>query len=182
MLVPFSGRKKALLVVDVQPVFAAGAGKALRCIGGLLSKAPYDMYVEALFHAERGSLWDRQQGWICPKGGNFRTCKNVSALLKGRNTIRVVKTARSVFKGKKGLYGLLRKRGIREVHIIGFETNDCVLATAFESFDLGFHTYVLEECCGSGNSVALHKSALKLLRAQNMTNNSCGEKIRFTKI
>jgi nicotinamidase-related amidase len=94
----------------------------------------------------------------------------------------VDKETKSVFKGDKNVASILREKNITEVHIVGLDTNDCVLATAYESFDLGFVTYVIEECCQSSLSEELHKYAIEILRGQNMTNNSVVEKINFQKI
>lgn len=58
------------------------------------------------------------------------------------------------------------------MHIVGTETNDCVLATAFDAFDSGFLPYVLEECCESATK-GRHEMGVKLLRIQGMSNNRC---------
>ena len=76
----------------------------------------------------------------------------------------------------------MKEGNIEEIHIVGTETNDCVLASAYESFDLGFFTYVIEECCQSGTADEFHKKGLDILRKQCITNNSCIEKIDFIEI
>lgn len=130
------------------------------------------MYIEATFHAEKGSLWDIQQNWICPKGEKTRTVEDISKQLENFGAVRVEKETKSIFKGDKNVASILREKNITEVHVVGLDTNDCVLATAYESFDLGFITYVIEECCQSSSSEELHKHAIAILRGQNMTNNS----------
>ena len=61
-------RKKALIIVDVQKGFITQDNKwILGTIAQLLQKEQYDAYVEAVFHAEKGSLWDKQMEWIFPK-------------------------------------------------------------------------------------------------------------------
>lgn len=183
MKVPYSGRKKALIVVDVQPAFITARNQYIvRNIATLIKKVHYNLYFTALFHSEKGSLWDKQQNWICPKDKNFHTALELTTLLNRKNTIAIKKKTKSVFKGNKNLVTLLKSRGVEEVHIIGFDTNDCVLASAYEAFDLGFFTYVLEECCESSSSARLHKQAIALLRRQNMTNNSVAEKINSTNL
>lgn len=87
-------------------------------------------------------------------------------------TVHVIKDTKSVFKGNASLSKILKKKQIKEVHIVGLDTNDCVLATAYEAFDLGFFTYVIEECTESSSSEKLHKQGLGLLRHLNLTNNS----------
>ncbi len=184
MKVSLSDRKIALLIVDVQPAFVNSRNKyVVNNIIQLLKKVHYDLYVTALFHAEKGSLWDKQQGWICPRGDKFHTFPGIVRLLNPKKCISIVKTTKSVFKGdKKNLSTILKNKKIEEVHVVGFDTNDCVLASAYEAFDMGFFTYVLEECCESSSSAKLHASALSLLRHQHMTNNSAWKKFRWQNI
>ena len=66
---------------------------------------------------------------------------------------------------------MLKKEKIRTVHIAGLETNDCVLATAFDAFDRGLQTAVLEEACAS-KSKTLYRGALLILRKLHLTNHS----------
>jgi len=183
MQIPSSPRSKALVVVDVQPSFLNARNKnVVQNILKLLSTTKYDLYIEATFHAEKASLWDIQQKWVCPKGEKTQTIEDISKKLGNFGALRVEKETKSVFKGDKNVASILREKNITEVHVVGLDTNDCVLATAYESFDLGFITYVIEECCQSSSSEELHKHAIEILRGQNMTNNSVVEKIDFQNI
>jgi nicotinamidase-related amidase len=134
----------------------------------LLDDKKYDLYVEATFHAEKGSLWEKQQNWICPEGRSTKTISEISNKLAQFDPIKIHKETKSVFKGDSDVFAALRKGGISEVHVVGLDTNDCVMATAFESFDLGFLTYVIENCCQSSSSDELHEYALEILRGQDM--------------
>ncbi len=168
-----NSRKKALIVVDVQDSFLnRGNGYIVKNILKLLDSVKYDAYVEVNFHAEKGSLWKKQQKWICPKGRYTETVESIATALKPYKSFKVQKDTRSAFQGNKKLTAFLKSKKIREVHIVGLDTEDCVLATAFDAFDAGFFTYVIEECVQSTYSDDSHKMALKLLRRQNMTNHS----------
>ncbi len=172
MIAP-SNIKKALIIVDVQPAFITRRnGYVVRNIVALIKKEPYDLYVESIFHAERGSIWDKQTGWICPKDKNFHTDARIIKALKGKRTVHAEKETKSVFKGDKDVAQLLKKHNIGEVHIVGYDTNDCVLATAFEAFDLGFFTYAIEGCVESSSTSTLHKNALAILRHLSLTMSS----------
>lgn len=163
-----SNRKKALILVDIQHGFIKRADKSfLANVRTLIGKQKYDLYIETTFHADKGSLWDKQTDWTFPYEP---TVPEVLELLKGKNVVKVIKETKSVFKGNKKLVPILKKNKIEEIHIIGFDTNDCVFATAQESFDLGFYTYVIEECTGSSNGKKLHNSAISILRHLGMTN------------
>ena len=179
MKVPLSQRTKALFVIDVQPEFLDQRSQYI--VGNilkLLQTSTYEQYVVATFYAEAGSLWDVQQRWTCPRS---ETVPDVVRALVSKNPIHVEKQTRSVFRGNADLRSPLEERGIQEVHLVGTQTNDCILATALDSFDTGFVPYVIEECC-EGPTKELHDAGLQLLRRQNMTNNSCIEDIDYLTI
>lgn len=176
MKIPNSGKRKALIVVDVQPIFIKPHNKYIaRNIATLIRKVPYDLYVEAVFHTEQGSLWDEQKNWIAPLNAETHTLKEITDVLKAHKPIKILKETRSAFKGDKNLRKLLQDNQIEEVHVVGTETNDCVLATAFDAFDLGFLPYVIEECCESATE-GRHKMGAQLLRIEDMSNNHCSVK------
>jgi nicotinamidase-related amidase len=173
MRIPNSGKKKALIVVDMQPAFIQPHNKHIVSnTAVLLQKVSYAAYVEAVFSAEKGSIWDEQQEWICPKNTDTRTVDEVKALLADKSPLRVDKQTRSVFQGNKEVVTWLKEKGIEEVHLVGTETNDCVMATAFDAFDAGFLTYIIEECCESATE-GRHQMGVDILRLQGMTNNRC---------
>jgi nicotinamidase-related amidase len=137
----------------------------------------YDTYFEAIFYSEKGSIWDYQHGYVLPKDEGFCTVSQIENLLADRNVVRVEKTTKSIFKGNQNVHTLLRNAKIEEIHLVGMDTYDCILASAYESFDLGFFTYVIEECCQVASNEERHLDALSILRCLNMTNNSLLETI-----
>ncbi|HLD12031.1 MAG TPA: isochorismatase family cysteine hydrolase [Candidatus Nanoarchaeia archaeon] len=182
MKIPLSRRKKALFIVDVQAAFLNERNKGVvKNISKLLEKVKYDLYVEAIFHAEKSSLWDKQIKWTLPKTDKFSTVAALRELLKDKKRVYVDKTTRSVFKGDKDIFKILQANKIKEVHIVGVQTNSCVLTTALEAFDANFFTYVIEECCES-DELGKHQLGVEILREQNLTNNSCVEDIGFLTI
>ena len=178
MKIPNSNRKKALFIIDVQSDFLDSRNNYIvDNILKLLDKAKYDLYVEAVFYSKKGSMWDKQQHMVIPKNENTHTIDNLQEKLSKLKTVKVEKQTRSIFKEDSG--GLLKKlkdNNIEEIHIIGTQTNDCVFASAIEAFDLGFFSYVIEECCETATK-ELQEQGIALLRRQNMTNNSFVEKI-----
>ncbi|MBI2013747.1 MAG: cysteine hydrolase [Candidatus Colwellbacteria bacterium] len=169
--IPKSNRKRALILVDIQKSFVKNQkSKLIKNLDKLLKQEKYDLFIEATFHAEKGSLWDRQTHWTFPYEPMISEI--TKKLLKGKKIVKVIKETRSAFKGNKNILALLRKKKIEEIHVAGFDINDCVFATAQESFDYGFYTYVIEECVGSSAGVALHKAAIKILRYLGLTNHS----------
>lgn len=173
MIIPPNTRPRALIIVDVQPAFLNPRNaQVVDRIVELVLTTQYDVFVEATFSCREGSIWDLQQGWICPQGAATVTDIRVAAALRPHNPIRVHKSTKSVFGGEPTLAHTLAKLGIQEIHVVGLDTNDCVLATAFDAFDSGFVTYVIEECTESSASQRAHLDGLRVLREQNMTDQS----------
>lgn len=162
------------MIVDVQPGFINENNRHIvESIKTLINTTTYDVYAAAVFHAGEGSLWHTQQNWQMPEESSVTVLPEIAAQLNGKHPIIIQKSGRSAFKGDVSLTDALTKHAIEEVHVVGTATHDCVLATAFEAFDLGFPVYVIEECCGAINHPNRHELGVELLRYQNMTNNSC---------
>ena len=173
MRIPDSGRKKALIVVDLQPAFLQKHNQHIvPHTVALLKQVTYDAYVEAVFSAEKGSIWDEQQEWTSPRNAETYTVNEVKAWLADKEPLKVDKQTRSVFQGDKDVATWLKEKEIEEVHVVGTETNDCIMATAFDAFDAGCLTYIIEECCESATE-GRHQMGVDILRLQGMTNNRC---------
>lgn len=173
MKIPRTNLKKALIVVDLQPAMLKPHNSHIVSnIASLIEQVPYDGYVEAVWHSGNGSLWGEMMHVDHPKDENTHTVEAVRKLLAPHNPLQVTKTSRSVFMGDQDVAKYLRDLGIQEVHLVGTETNDCVMATVMSAFDLGFRPYVLEECCEALYE-GRHAEGLQLLRYQKLTNNVC---------
>ncbi|MEN9613905.1 MAG: hypothetical protein RLZZ347_212 [Candidatus Parcubacteria bacterium] len=169
IVTPHPEKRRSLILVDLQEGFLNDTSRwIVPNIKEVIEKGGYDLIVETIFSAEKGSLWDRQTHWTFPL---VPTTHDIKQLLNER-AVLVTKKTKSAFKGEKDLFKILKDNNIEEVHIVGIDTNDCVFATAQESFDLGFFTYVLEECTASSQNEAYREAALKILRELCMTNHS----------
>jgi nicotinamidase-related amidase len=182
--IPDSKRKKALILIDLQPIFLNNKNSyVLKNMENLFKNEEYFMYIKATFSAPKGSIWDKQLGWIVEENKDTDVFPaRILELLKDKNCINVKKETKSIFKGTPDILPILKENGIEEINIIGVDTNDCILATAYESFDYGFFTYIIEECVQSSEGEEIHEAGLKVLRHVNLTNNSCIEKIGFKEI
>ena len=183
MKIPSGSRRKALAIIDVQKEFAPHQhAPVISNISKLLSAVDYAIYVEAVFSADRGSIWDLQTGWALPSDQKAKTIPEISKLLDMRRVIRIHKQTKSIFNGCPELASLLRSESIEELHLVGFDINDCVLASALDAFDCGFFTYVIEDCCGASVDSGLRSQSIDLLRYLHMTNNSVYELVPFVNI
>lgn len=171
MKIPNTGQKKALVIVDVQASFLNERSSYIVAnIKHLINAKIYDYYADAVFYCDEDSLWNIQCDWVLPKNSETKTVFEIETALK--ESLHIEKSSRSAFRGNQDLIAELRKNQITEVHIVGTETNDCVLATALDAFDLGFLPYVIEECCESKTETG-HNLGIDLLRMHSMSNNSC---------
>lgn len=169
IFIPNQERKRALLVIDMQAGFLRSETKwIIPNVQEVIKTGGYLLFVEAVFHADKGSLWDRQVGWTFPFEPTVPAIKEALPL----GTTVITKSTKSAFKGDRDLLTLLRGVNIEEVHIVGSDADDCVFATAQEAFDLGFYTYVIEECVESSGGREYREHALQILRELKMTNHS----------
>lgn len=176
---PLAGRRRALAVIDVQPATLAscGAHETLERLRAYVRAAPYDAYVIATFHAPVGSMFERQLNWTLSQNaaGSSDPVITASIAESGLPMFTLHKTVRSIFTTERdeALGQFLRHHGIDELHLAGFDINDCVLASAYDALDRGYFSFVLEECSGRTDGVgAVIDAALTVLRKQGMTNRS----------
>jgi nicotinamidase-related amidase len=176
MKIPASGKKKALVIVDVQGAFLRPRNRhVIDVIVKLINEVPYDFYVDVNFDTQRDSLWQQQEGWSMPEGTDIQTDVAIMQTLQDKPHITIQKSTRSAFKGDPSLKEELQEHDIDEIHVVGLASHDCVLATSLDGFDNGFLTFVLEEGCQSTSEKGanVHNDALSVLRYHKMTNNSC---------
>ena len=176
---PTSGNKRALLIIDVQPATfnSPGAYDVLDCIRRYVEIANYDAYVVATFSAPNESMFARQLGWTLSAelAGPTDTKTLQAVKAKEKPVLEISKTVRSVFKGESEaeVVAFLAACKIDEIHLVGYDINDCILATAYDALDRGLFSYVIEECCARTDShQGVTQAALIVLRKQAMTNGS----------
>jgi nicotinamidase-related amidase len=173
---PSSLRKKALFIIDVQPQTLTDEAAALiPFMAKFIAQSDYAAYVEANYFADENSMFFKQGNFLKTKETTGPTAPEIKARLQEKRAPHffVSKTTRSCFKGPDSnkLFAFLRSNEIEEIHFIGFDINDCVLASAFEAIDLGYFTYVLEELCHHSESNGeLKAAARKIFREQSMLN------------
>lgn len=182
MIIPNSTRRKALIIVDVQSDFLNNSNSYIvDNIVKLVKNTSYDMYIEAVFYTKPNSIWKKQTNYECPKSENTCSVSEIKDCLKELNSVKIEKQTKSIWKWDINVLKLLKNNKIEEVHFVWLETNDCILASVYESFDLWFFSYVIEECCEWPNK-ELHQSWINVMRRVNLTNKSIIENIDTLKI
>jgi nicotinamidase-related amidase len=175
---PMSTRKKALFVVDAQPdTLEQRATSHIDSIIKLICNTKYNLYVAASYHADKNSMFFKQGGWFLPEISAGLVDGEIIANIRqtGRPIVALTKTARSCFKSNEAieLEQSLSENQVEEVHIVGFDIDDCVMATAYDCIDRGYYTFIIEEACGRyDGDQNLIDAAIKILRKSHMTNNS----------
>jgi nicotinamidase-related amidase len=175
--IPNTARRKALFIIDVQPpTLTEGAKKLIPSMVKMIDRTEYDAYVEAIFFADEQSMFFKQNGFLRHRDEAGKTAEEIRTTLvrKTKPHILVEKNTRSCFKALNApeLTSFLKHHKIEEAHFIGFDINDCVLASAYDAIDLGYFAYVIEELCHHWEANELLKeSAIAIYRRQNMSNN-----------
>lgn len=134
--------KKALLVIDVQKYYLKQAPEDLpKKIANYISSSQYDLIIFTIFRNFPESNWGKSFGWK-----DSKTDKDVilpiefNSLASPDNTYE--KHTYSALKVLK-LAQKLKSNKIAQVDLCGIDLDACVLATAYDAFDLGYKINVL---------------------------------------
>ncbi len=184
MLVPQASEGAALAIIDVQPNTLKGgpARAVLERICRYVETVPYKAYVVAEFSAPEDSMFFRQRGILKPADQTGATDPRIIAHLDRVQPpqLRLHKTTRSMFKGPQAaeLADFLKAQSITELHFVGYDISDCVLASAYDAVDLGYYAFVLEELCHHHLSMDnLKKAATAIFRREQMSNHNLNDQI-----
>src|SRR5690348_298339 len=119
MKIPQTNRKRALIVVDLQPAFIKPHNDHIVArVSKLIETVPYSAYIEAAWYAEAGSLWETMMDVVRPRDSKTHTVDEVRRLLEPKGPLQVLKWSRSAFNGDQDVTAYLKARGIEEVHLV----------------------------------------------------------------
>ncbi len=173
MKIPNTWRKKALLIVDIQGSFIIDRNKyIISRIKKIIKNIDYNLIISSITYNKKNTQWDKQIWWTEIQDIREDIIPELIEVLKDKNHIKVEKLTRSIFKADTNILNILKKEKIEEIHIVWYETNDCVLASCFDSIDLGYYTFVIEEACETRTTALNHTKAIDILNYLNLTNNS----------
>ena len=173
MQIPNTWRKKALLIVDIQESFIIDRNKyIIPKIEKIINNLDYDLIISSITYNKKNTQWDKQIWWTEMQDIREDIIPELSEILKNKSHIKVEKLTRSIFKADTDILNILKQNKIEEIHIVWYETNDCVMASCFDSIDLEFYTFVIEEACETRTTASNHSKAIDILNYLNLTNNS----------
>ncbi len=109
-----------------------------------------------------GSNFERLLNWSNMKdGAATEFVKELQPFINTKNTFQ--KSGYSAFSSAT-FTTRLKELAIQRVEICGFDTDACVLATAFDAFDAGYHPLIHVDACGSSGGNHLHLSSIEVLQ------------------
>ena len=156
--------RNALLIVDVQRYFMKDAPKDLpQRIVNHVNAINYDYVVLTKFKNRPDSNFVESLKWDkCDSDKDAELPEEFVGIATPKNTF--TRATYSAFK-TTGLHDYLQERHVERLIICGVDTDACVLASAFEAFDLGYHVKIDFSLTFSSND--LHEAA-RLIAEKNL--------------
>lgn len=157
--------KSALVVIDVQKFFLTNKTKdVVKKIQKYLKnnfKNYSAVYFTIFKNDNKSSLW-RISGWKdCTDSPDTDICDEIKEFANDKNLFyKNILSAYKVPEIQKGL----RDQNISEVDLCGFDTDCCILATAYDLFDQGIKPVVLENLTWSTSKDKLYDPAIKIVK------------------
>lgn len=154
--------KTALLIVDVQNYFVNGHTEELPAkIAAYIEASQPDFCLFTQFVNTPDSNHARRLGWHKCSGPPDTDIRRelIPYVAQGRV---FPKNTYSVFKQPE-FCSFLRHHDITRILICGIDTDSCVLASAFDAFDLGYDFQVVQDLCLSHGGPPLDAAARSVI-------------------
>jgi nicotinamidase-related amidase len=155
--------KNALIVLDLQNCFITNKTKNLpQKIKKHIKKQNYDFVIFSKFINAENSNFVKKLDWHrCKKSPESDIVGELSEIASQNQIFE--KQTYSIFKSKK-FVDFLRKNKISKLYFCGLDTEACVIASAFEAFDLGFDYEILYDLTGSSAKEKIWDSANQIMK------------------
>ena len=154
--------KSALLVIDVQNYYINKHTQDIpKKIENFIGKSDFDFVLFTQFVNHKSSNVYKVFQW-----GKMMSSPDIDIsdnLIRFTNKNNVFqKDTYSTFKSKV-FRSFIEKNNIEKFMLCGFDTDACIMATAYEGFDLGYSITVLDELTKSHSGNDYSKSALRII-------------------
>ena len=149
--------RKLLLVIDCQKAFINNYTKEyVDKIKLLLDKKEYTNTLFTIFNNNKNSPFYNLL--------DYKGCINndYCELMINCNVPVIEKYTYSAV--NKEFIEYLFKNNIDEIYMCGFDTDGCVLKTAFDLFEKNIKTYILQDYCMSSGGEKYHNEAIDILK------------------
>lgn len=155
---------KALIVIDVQKFFLNKETKpVVKTIQEYLknnSNQYSAIYFTIFKNDQNSSLWQISEWQGCTGLPDTDICDELQEFVSGNLFYKNFLSANKVPEIKQGI----KEKNIDQVDLCGFDTDCCVLATAYDLFDSGIKPVILEKLTWSTSEEKLHQSALQMIK------------------
>ncbi len=154
--------KNLLVVIDVQNGFVNRNTASLPAkIANLIKSDKFDFVAFSKFINKKESNYFKLLGWKkMLRSPDIEIHRALREFTNSRNIFE--KTSYSIFKSKKFL-DFIKRNNIKKLYLCGIDIDACVLATAFDAFDLGYDVEVLSEYSLSHSGKGFDRAALKII-------------------
>ncbi len=157
--------KKALIVIDVQKYFIDENTKEIPLKIAEYIKNERDMFDFVIFQKfvnNENTPFYKLFNWKDMMGSpETDFCDEIEEI----NHKLFERSTRSCLRNDE-FKRFLEENEVNEVFLCGFNTDECVISTAFDACDLGYRINVIERLCATYNGKEYHEAAIKLLREQ----------------
>ena len=157
--------KKALIVIDVQKYFLNDETKPIvQKIRDYISAHANNyssVYFTVFQNDDKSPLWNILEWKGCVGSPDTDICDEIKEFINSKNLF--YKNILSAVKVPEILDGL-KKENIDQVDLSGFDTDCCVLATAYDLFDQGIKPVILENLTWSTSEEKLHAPAIQIIK------------------
>ena len=156
---------KALIVIDVQKYFITNETKPIVKRISKYLESNTNKYSAVYFTIFRNDtiapLWKISEWEGCTDSPDTDICNEIKKFTNERNLFyKHILSAAKV----PQLLERLKEKHITEADLCGFDTDCCVLATAYDLFDQGIKPIILENLTWSTSEERLHKSAIQMIK------------------
>jgi nicotinamidase-related amidase len=143
-----SGDRAALVVIDVQNCFLNSHTKDIpEKIARYIKRKEFGHVLFTTFVLNKRSNFYKLLDWKAfYTSPDTSIHKEISSFANRQNTFH--RSTYSVFKSKRFL-SYLKRNNIQEIALCGMDTDGCVLASAFDAFDLGYKVRILKPLTAS---------------------------------
>lgn len=119
----------------------------------------YGLVIATRFVNRAGSLYETERDWH-----GMMSEEDVALVPEVASVADVVVTKHGHAPDPADLMSRLRGRDVQVVDLCGFDTDQCVLATALLLWDAGFVPRVLGALCASSGGTGMHETGLAVAR------------------
>lgn len=154
--------KTALVVIDVQNFFVNEKTKDLpQKIADFIKKNKFDFVLFTQFVNKEDSNFFKLLNFK-KSTGSPDTDISTDLLEFVHKDNLFEKSTYSIFKSPK-LFEFLKKNNIKKLFLCGIDSDSCVLASAFDAFDLGYKIKILKNLVKSHTDKVFDDAALRII-------------------